>query len=115
MPSFSREARERSYRAIKAAEIIREKAPAIERASAAASEREMVIAVVQSDLTFGGVWTLDRDRLLIQIDLVEEEQGWSLLFGPQTTVPEIVNRCMEFAKIAFRRWELMQRIDSRQP
>ena len=58
MPTFSREAIERPYHTYQAAGVVRAKAGAIEHVTAAAREDEIVVAVVQSDLSFGGIWTL---------------------------------------------------------
>ena len=115
MPTFSREAMERPYRTIEATKVLREKAEVIERATADARADEIVVAVIRSDLSFGGVWTLARDDMARQVFVVEDEGGWSLLFSPNTPVAQIGERCDELARIAQRRGEAMRRWASRHP
>lgn len=109
MHPFSREAIERPYRTIEATEVLREKATIIERATQNARTDEVIIAVVQPDLSFGGVWTLARENLTGQIFIVEDEGGWSLIFSPNTSLAQIEKRCDELAGIARRKGEVMQR------
>src|SRR5579863_3047930 len=86
---------------------------AIERATKDARADEVIVAVVQPDLSFGGVWTLAREDLSVQIFVVEDEGGWSLLFSPNTSLAQIEKRCDELAGIARRRGEVMERYVSR--
>ena len=114
MHTFSQEALERPTRTLQAAGVLREKAEAIWRATMDAREDEVVIAVIQRDLSFGGVWTVTRDQLARQMPLVEDKGGWSFTFSPNTSLAQIEERCLEFMRIAFRRWEAMQRWSIRQ-
>ena len=113
MHMFSREARERPLRTVEATEVLRAKAAAIERVTMDARSDEVIVAVVQPDLSFGGVWTLAREDLTVQIFVVEDEGGWSLLFSPNTSLAQIEKRCDELAGIARRRGEIMERYVSR--
>ena len=113
MYMFSREARERPFRTVEATEVLRAKAAVIERATKDARADEVIVAVVQPDLSFGGVWTLAREDLSVQIFVVEDEGGWSLLFSPNTSLTQIEKRCDELAGIARRRGEIMERYVSR--
>jgi len=115
MPTFSKEAIERPYHTYQAAGIIREKAGSIEHVTAAAGEDEIVVAVVQQDLSFGGLWTLAREDMIRQVLLLEDEGGCSLIFSPNTTIAQVERRCNELARIAFKRWEAMKRWVSRHP
>ena len=115
MPTFSREAMERPYRTLQAAAVLREKAGAIGRATADARQDEVVVALIQRDLSFGGVWTIAREDLARQVLLLEDEGGWSLTFSSHTSVAQIEERCAELARIAGKRWEVMQRWASRHP
>lgn len=115
MRTFSREAVERPYRTFQATSVLREKAVAIERATADAREDEIVVAIVQKDLSFGGVWTIAREELVRQVLLLEDEGGWSFTFSSNTLVAQVEERCAELARIALRRWEAMQRWASRHP
>ena len=115
MPIFSKEAIERPYRTFQAAGVVREKAGAIEHVTAFAQEDEVVVAVVQNDLSFGGVWTLAREDMIRQVLLLEGEGGWSLVFSRYTTIAQVEKRCNELANIALRRWEAMKRWVSRHP
>ena len=115
MPPFSKEAIERPYRTFQAAGVVREKAGAIEHVTAAAREDEIVVAVVQHDLSFGGVWTLAREDMVRQVLMLEDDGGWSLIFSPNTTIAQVEQRCNELARIALKRWEAMKRWVSRHP
>ncbi|HZR41735.1 MAG TPA: hypothetical protein VFB12_16560 [Ktedonobacteraceae bacterium] len=114
MHTFSNEAMDRPHRAIKAAGILRERAWAIEGAAADAGADEIIVAVVGKDLTFGGIWTAVREDLMWLVPRVEGQGGWSLIFSPKTSSAQVEERCMQFARIAFKRWEAMQRWAGRQ-
>ncbi len=109
MRTFSREARERPHRTIEAARVLHEKANIVERATSKAQFDEVIVAVIRSDLSFGGVWILARKHLLQQIHTVEDEGGWSLTFSPNTPAASIEQRCDELARIAQKRGDVMQR------
>lgn len=113
MPTPTKEAVERAHHATQAAEVLRKHIWAIGRATAGARGDEIVVATVERDLTFGGVWTISRDDLVMQVPLLEGS-GWSLLFSSKTPVAEIEERCMQFARITSRRWQAMQRWVERQ-
>ena len=113
MPTPTKEAVERAHHTTQAAEVLRKHRWAIGRATAGARKDEIVVATVEGDLTFGGVWTISRDDLLRQVPLLEGS-GWSLLFSSKTPVTEIEERCMQLARIASRRREVMQRWLERQ-
>ncbi len=114
MHTFTKEALERPSHTLQAVGVIREKAGVICRATMDAREDEIVVAVVQRNLSFGGAWTLARENLAKQILLVEDQGGWSFTFSPNTSLAQIEERCLEFVRIAFKRWEAMQRWASRQ-
>jgi len=114
MHTFSKEALERPTHTLQAAGVLREKAEVICRATKDARADEVVVAVVQRDLNFGGVWTIARESLVRQMSLVEDKGGWSFTFSPDTSFTQIEERCLEFTRIAFRRWEAMQRWATRQ-
>ena len=109
MHTFSKEAIERPGRTLQATMVLREKAEIIERATANAREDEIVVAVVQHDLSFGGVWTLAHEDFARQIHVVEDKGGWSLTFSPNTSLAQIGHRCDELAGIAQKRREVLQR------
>ena len=113
MHRFSREAIERPARTLQAVEVLREKAGAIVRATADAREDEIVVAVVQPDLGFGGVWTLAREDFVKQVLVVEEEGGWSFTFSANTSDDQVEERCSELTGIVRKRGEAMQRWASR--
>jgi hypothetical protein len=109
MRTFSKEAMERPFRTLEATKVLREKAAVIERATIGAQADEVVVAVIRSDLSFGGAWTLAREELVRQALVVEDEGGWSLTFSPNTPVAQIEERCDELARIAQKRGEAMRR------
>lgn len=112
---FSKEAMERPHRTIKAMEIVREQAQAIARVAADARENEDVVVIVQKNMTFGGVWTLMRSRLIKQIKLVEDKGDWSIIFSPKTSAEQIEERCNGIARLASRRLEGMKRWTEKHP
>jgi hypothetical protein len=109
MRTFSKEAIERPFRTLEATKVLREKAAVIEHATIGAQADEVIVVVIRSDLSFGGVWTLARDGLVRQVLLIEDEGDWSLTFSPNTPVAQIEERCDELARIAQKRGEAMQR------
>lgn len=114
MHSFSREAIERSSRTLQVAGVLRENAGAISHATTDAREGEIVVAVIQHDLNFGGAWIIARENLITQVLRVEDKGGWSFIFSPDTSIAQVEERCLEFMRIAFRRWKVMQHWLSRQ-
>jgi hypothetical protein len=109
MHTFSQEAIERPRRSLQAAEVLRQKAQAISRATLEAREDEVIVAVIQHDLSFGGVWTLARESLTPQIHIVEDTGGWSFIFSPNTSATQVEERCSSFAQIASKRHKAMQK------
>ncbi|HLJ33323.1 MAG TPA: hypothetical protein VKU38_06725 [Ktedonobacteraceae bacterium] len=109
MHSFSKEAIERPFLTLQAAGVLRENAGAISHATTDAREGEIAIAVIQPDLSFGGVWLIARENLITQVSLVEDKGGWSFIFSSHTSIAQVEERCLEFMRIAFRRWKAMQR------
>src|SRR5258708_30923309 len=107
MPTPSKEAVERAHHTTQAAEVLRKYAWVIGRATAGARKDEIVVATVEGDLTFGGVWTISRDDLLTQVPLFEGNLC-SLLFSSKTPVAEIEQRWMQFERIDSRYCALMQ-------
>lgn len=115
MHTFSQEAMERPFRTLQAAGVIRENAETIGRAAAGAGEDEIIVAVVHKDLSFGGAWAVARNELAKEVMVTEDKGGWSLIFSSNTSVVTVEERCNELARIARRRWEVMQRWLSRHP
>lgn len=113
MHTFSQEAPERPARTLQAAGVLRGQAEAICRATDDAREGEIVIAVVQRDLNFGGAWIVARESLVRQLSLLEDQGGWSFTFSPHTSLAQIEERCLEFTRVAFKRWQAMERWSSK--
>lgn len=109
MHLFSQEALERPARTVQAAGVLRGQMEAICRATLNARENEIVIAVVQRDLNFGGIWTVARGSLVEQLPVLEDQGGWSFTFAPQTSLAQIDERCQAFTRIALKRWQAMER------
>lgn len=106
-------AAERPAHTIQAAGVLHDHAPEIALACKAASREETVVAAVRGDFSFSGVWTVKTTHLRGLVTEVEEEGGWTLLFGSQNSVSEVETRCVEMARLAFARWETMRRWISR--
>ena len=113
MHTFSKEAIERPSCTHQVAGVLRENAGAISHATPDAREDEIIVAVIQHDLKFGGAWIIARENLITQVSLVEDKGGWSFIFSPHTSVAQVEERCLEFMRIAFRRWQVMQHWTSR--
>ena len=109
---LTKEASERPKRTIDAAEMFHDKAWAIARACHDAREGETIVAVVERDGAFGGVWTVPTGDLCARVPRLESG-GWSMVFSPKTTVAEIEERSLRLARLAFARWEAMRRWASR--
>lgn len=80
---------ERPCRTSQATEVVRGKAGAIERATSAARADEIVVAVIQKDLSSGGVWALTHEDIARQVLLVEDEGGWSLTIPANTSATQV--------------------------
>lgn len=114
MHTFTPEAFDRCYRTLGAGCVLREHAEAISHVTDGARDDELVVAVVEPDLTFGGAWIIARQRLVEQGPLLEAEGGWSFTFGPHTARADVERRCLQFVRIAYRRLEAMERRAERQ-
>lgn len=114
MSTFSKEAFERPFHSLQAVGTLCEQAGAISSVTMEAREDEIVVAVVQRDLSFGGAWIIAREDLVSQIHLMEGQGEWSFTFSPHTSLAEVEERCFQLSRIAFKRWEAMQRRASRQ-
>lgn len=112
--ALTKEAAERPKRTIDAAEVFHAKAWAIARACADAREGETVVAIVERDLTFGGVWTVPTSELTAHVPRLEDG-GWSLVFSRRTPVAAIEARSLTLARLAFARWEAIRRWASQHP
>lgn len=97
---------ERAKRAIEAASVFRDNAPAIARACFDAMEGEAVIAVVEPDLTFKGVWVVEAEELPRKLSAWNDGR-WTPVFLPGCNLPEIEARCEEMEKIARARWSAL--------
>lgn len=106
---LSKEAAERPAQTIQAAGALHDHAPEIALACTAASREETVVAAARRDYSFSGVWTVKTPHLRGLVTEVEEDGGWTLLFGAQDSVREVETRCVEMARLAFARWETTRR------
>ncbi len=109
MHTFSKEALARPAQTLQAAGVLRGQMEAICSATSEAREDEIIIAVIQHDLSFGGAWIVARENLVKQLPLLEDQGGWSFTFSPDTSLAQIEERCLEFTRIAFKRWQAMER------
>src|SRR5262249_44115625 len=107
MPAFSTDALERPARAIQAYGIFRAHAGEIGLTTSKASRDERVVVVVTNDLPFAGIRTMPQKELTTQLSEGEDEQGWTLLFEPHTSVAELEDHCLTLARLSFQRWEAM--------
>lgn len=105
--TFSKEALARPSQTLQVVGVLRGEIEAIHRATEDAREDELVIAVVQSNLSFGGVWIVARASLVKQLPLVEDRGGWSFTFPPGISLAQIEERCLEFTRVSFKRWQAM--------
>ena len=108
----SPEAADRPRKTIQAARMLAARAPTVAHVCAEAEPDGIVVAVINPDGVFGGAWAIPRAHLYERASRLPSG-GWSLTFAPQTTAEEIVARCGELARLARRRWELMQRVGGR--
>ncbi len=102
------EAAARTRHTIHAAEVLHDRARAIARACGEAHSDEVVVAVVERNGVFGGAWPIPRAQLGERIAALDDG-GWTLVFAPGTLLAEVEARCLELARLAFRRWEALRR------
>jgi hypothetical protein len=105
---LTRDAVERTRRAIHAAEVVHDRARTIARICAGAGADQVVVAVVDPQGVFGGAWPLERAEVSDRLGELKGG-GWTLLFAARSGVAEIEDRSMAMARLAFRRWEAMRR------
>lgn len=105
-------AAERPRKTIAAAEILHKQARDIANACARANIGELVVAVVEPNLRFGGLLIIPAEQLGQRIAALGDG-GWSLVFARGSGRSEIEARCLTMARQAFTRWEALRRWASR--
>jgi len=85
---------------------------AVALACAEAAPSEVVIAVVDANRQFDGVYVKSLGQLYRTVMSVAPG-GWSLVFSPGDSLPEIELRCRQMARYAEARYRLARRIASR--
>lgn len=109
----SRRSLDRPKQTIHAAELFHDNACAIARACADASAGEVVVTTVDyENMEFGGVWTISLNEVTHKVPELEAG-GWALIFAPGTSREEVEKRCLQLARLAFARWQVMRRWASR--
>lgn len=103
---------ERPRKTIEAAEILHRQARGIARACTRAQAGQIVVAVVEPDLRFGGLLIVPAEQLGQRVAALGDG-GWSLVFARGTRRDEIEARCLIMARQAFTRWEALRRWASR--
>jgi hypothetical protein len=109
----SRASLERPGQTVRAMAVLGDHAEAVARACADASPNELILAAVNPDLTFAGVWTIPSGHLGASVE-DHDERGWLLLFSPRASAEEVVARCRTRARLASLRWVALQRLADRQ-
>ncbi|MCW5853065.1 MAG: hypothetical protein KIT87_23560 [Anaerolineae bacterium] len=111
--SFDAEAAiERAVHTIEASQVLAAKAMDIAHACREATTEDVVVAVVDADMSFGGAWIIPNQNIMPWEDRLEEG-AWSLLFAPRTRVEEVVAQCANLEEMARRRWAMLKRWQSR--
>ncbi len=106
--NFSGEALDRAQRAVQAAGLLREKVPIIAQVCAAANLDDVVVAVVEQNLVFGGVWPIPRSQVQERVAPLESS-GWVLIFSPRVSTAHVAAQCEAFGRIAGERAASMRR------
>jgi hypothetical protein len=97
---------EKARRAIEAAAVFRDHAPAIASACFDAMDGEAILAVVAPDLTFQGVWVIGASALRDKLTRWNDGR-WTLVFAPGCCLGEITERLTEMEELARARWEAL--------
>ncbi len=101
-------AAERAHRTMEAAEVLRAAAGNVARACANAQGSDLVVAVIDADLTFGGAWVIPRAELQTWVRRLTPGT-WSLTFEAGDTIEDVIARSTEWEGLARRRWQILQR------
>ncbi len=110
---WSQEALDRPKRTIEATKLLSSRAPDIARLCEHAQPNDIVVAVINPDIVFGGAWTIPIEHLHERVSRLPAG-GWSFTFSPQTTDEQIQARCRQLARLAQRRWEILKAVVSGQ-
>src|SRR5574341_2140677 len=98
---------EQARRAVEAALVFRDHAPAIASACFDAMDGEAVIGVAPPDLTFKGVWVIDATELRDKLTRWNDGR-WTLAFAPGCCQGEIEERLAEMERLARARLEALE-------
>src|SRR4051794_22145217 len=103
---------ERAERSVKAANLLATQANVIATACAQAKPSEIVVAIIEPTLTFGGVWIIPRSSLLTWVSRLERGV-YSLPFDPNTSRQDVEARAATWGNLAAQRLALLQRREAR--
>jgi hypothetical protein len=99
---------ERAAWTVHAARLLANEADAIAAACAQAKPSEIVVALIEPTLTFGGAWIIPRSNLVTWVSRLERGT-YSLTFAPNTSRQEVQARAATWGNLAGRRLALLQR------
>ena len=98
----------RARQTILAAQVFLSNASAISDHCNWAQEDQVVIALVNRDLTFGGAIIAPLSQLREEV-MSRLTSGWTLVFSPGTTDRDIEARCGKMAELAQARLDVIRR------
>lgn len=103
---------ERAAHTVEASRLLATRAMDIAQACREATTDDVVMAVVDADMSFGGAWIIHNQNIMPWEDRLEDG-AWSLLFAPRTRVEDVVAQCANLEEMARRRWAMLKRWQSR--
>ena len=103
---------ERAAHTVEASRLLATRAMDIAQACREATTDDVVMAVVDADMSFGGAWIIPNQNIVPWEDRLEDG-AWSLLFAPRTRVEDVVAQCANLEEMARRRWAMLKRWQSR--
>lgn len=99
---LSAESLERALRTIQAASLFNSRVETIVEACASAGLDDVVVAVVEHNLIFGGAWPVPLRALQQRVGPLEAT-GWVLIFPARAHAAEVELRCLAFGRLASRK------------
>ena len=110
---FSPEARDRASRTVLVAEVFGDHAELIVARLPDVPEGCVLVAVVDPDHSFAGTHHVGQSDIPVRVPELESEGGWAMVFSYPASEEDVRRRAAEYAAVARKRVELIDRISAR--
>jgi hypothetical protein len=112
MPDLSPQAVARARDSIDAAPVFAANASRIAELTPELLAEQVLVAVVNPQHQFAGVWVVDRADVVTRVPVLEAD-GWAMVFSPGADAEQVRYRAAEMASLAEQRIETIARLSAK--